>query len=100
MPAYMLDTDIASYIIKRSNDLVLKRLSRISVNDVCISAITCSELSFGVAVSPKRHVDEAALQLFLKHVQVLDYPQIAAEHYGEIRAHLKSKACPSGPMTC
>ena len=28
MPRYMLDTDTCSYIMKRSNDAVLKRLQR------------------------------------------------------------------------
>ena len=37
MPRYMLDTDTCSYIMKRSNDAVLKRLQKIPVSDVCIS---------------------------------------------------------------
>jgi predicted nucleic acid-binding protein len=44
MPRYMLDTDTCSYIMKRSNDGVLKRLRKVPVNDVCISVITKSEL--------------------------------------------------------
>jgi len=43
MPRYMLDTDTCSYIMKRSNDAVLKRLSAVPVSDVCISVITKSE---------------------------------------------------------
>jgi len=37
MPRYMLDTDTCSYIMKRSNDAVLKRLQEVRVSDVCIS---------------------------------------------------------------
>jgi len=37
MAVCMLDTDISSYIIKRSHDAVLKRLQLIPVGDVCIS---------------------------------------------------------------
>ena len=51
MPRYMLDTDTCSYIMKRSNDAVLKRLSKVPVHDVCISVITKSELLYGVEVS-------------------------------------------------
>jgi tRNA(fMet)-specific endonuclease VapC len=54
MPRYMLDTDTCSYIMKRSNDAVLKRLRKVPVNDVCISVITKSELLYGVELSPKR----------------------------------------------
>ena len=53
MPRYMLDTDTCSYIMKRSNDTVLKRLQKIPVSDVCISVVTKSELLFGVEVSPR-----------------------------------------------
>jgi|GEM_PF-3350038 predicted nucleic acid-binding protein len=44
MPRYMLDTDICSYIMKRSSEAVLKRLRKVPVSDVCISVITKSEL--------------------------------------------------------
>ncbi len=52
MPLYMLDTDNCSYIMKRSNDAVLKCLQKVPVNDVCICVITKSELLFVVEVSP------------------------------------------------
>lgn len=89
MPRYMLDTDICSYIMRRSSEVLLKRLKRVPVDDVCISAITKSELLFGVEVSPRRQQDEAALDAFLLYVDVLDFPDQAARHYAEIRADLK-----------
>jgi tRNA(fMet)-specific endonuclease VapC len=89
MVVYMLDTDISSYIMKRSHDNVLKRLQKVSVGDVCISAITKSELMFGVQVSPRQEQDQAALDAYLRHVLVLDYPDEAALHYAQIRADLK-----------
>ena len=90
MPRYMLDTDTCSYIMKRSNDAVLKRLQKVSVSDVCMSVITKSELQFGVEVSPRRKQDESALSAFLGYVEVLDFPDTASLHYGKIRAHLKT----------
>lgn len=89
MPRYMLDTDTCSYIMKRSNDSVLKRLQKVPVSDVCISVITKSELLFGVEVSPRRLQDENALTAFLGYVEVLDFTDIASLHYAQIRAHLK-----------
>jgi tRNA(fMet)-specific endonuclease VapC len=91
MAVYMIDTDISSYIMKRSHNHVLKRLQQVSVGDVCVSAITKSELLFGVAVSPRRQQDQAALDGYLRHVVVLDYPDEAALHYAQIRADLKSQ---------
>jgi tRNA(fMet)-specific endonuclease VapC len=89
MPRYMLDTDICSYIMKRSHDSVLKRLQNVPVHDVCISVITKSELLYGVEVSPRREQDEAALNAFLHYIEVLDFPDRAASHYAKIRAELK-----------
>jgi tRNA(fMet)-specific endonuclease VapC len=91
MPRYMLDTDTCSYVMKRSNDALLKRLRRTPLSDVCISVITKSELLYGVEVSPRRQQDEAALGAFLPYVEVLDFPDEAALHYATIRAHLKTR---------
>jgi tRNA(fMet)-specific endonuclease VapC len=90
MPRYMLDTDTCSYIMKRTNDVLLKRLQKIPVSDVCISVITKSELMFGVEVSPRRQQDEAALSAFLGYIEVLDFPDKASVHYAQIRADLKA----------
>lgn len=89
MRRFMLDTDTCSYIMKRSNQAVLKRLRAIPVSEVCISVITKSELLYGVEVSPRRTQDAAALQAFLPHVEVLEFPDDAATHYARIRADLK-----------
>jgi tRNA(fMet)-specific endonuclease VapC len=90
MPRYMLDTDTCSYIMKRSNDAVLKRLEQVPVGDVCISVITKSELLFGVELSPRRQQNEVALNAFLRYVEVLDFPDEASLHYAKIRADLKT----------
>ena len=91
MPDYMLDTDICSYIMKRSSQELLKRLQEVRVSQVCISVITKSELSFGVEMSPRRQQDEIALKAFLPYVDVLDFPDEAAPHYANIRAYLKTR---------
>ena len=90
MPRYMLDTDTCSYMMKRSNDAVLKRLQKVPVSDVCMSVITKSELLFGVEMSPRRRQDQAALSAFLGYIEVLDFPDIAALHYAQIPADLKT----------
>lgn len=93
---FLLDTDIASYIMKRSEPEVLKRLQHVRVGEVGISSITKSELEFGVAVSPRRQQDRAALDEFLRYVEVLDYPGNAAGDYSQIRADLKARGATIG----
>src|SRR5690349_17251795 len=90
MPRYMLDSDICSYIVKRSSQPLLKKLRQVRVSDVCISVITKSELLFGVEMSPRRQQDELALKALLPYVDVHDLPDQASSHYASIRAHLKT----------
>jgi tRNA(fMet)-specific endonuclease VapC len=85
----MLDTDISSYIMKRTYAQVLERLQRTEISDVCVSVITKSELMFGVEVSSRQSQDRAALDEFLRYVEVLDFPGEAALHYAQIRGTLK-----------
>jgi tRNA(fMet)-specific endonuclease VapC len=91
MSRYMLDTDTCSYIVKRSNDAVLQKLQAVPVADVSISVITKSELLFGVEISRRRAQDEAAVDAFLRHVEVLNFADEAAAHYARIRAALKKR---------
>jgi tRNA(fMet)-specific endonuclease VapC len=91
MPRYMLDTDICSFILKRSNHAVLRRLQEVAVDDVCISVVTAAELLYGVEISPRRDHDETSVEAFFRHVAVLDFPEEAAAHYVEIRAALKRR---------
>jgi tRNA(fMet)-specific endonuclease VapC len=42
-------------------------------------------------VSPRRRQDHAALDEYLRHVEVLDFPDEAALHYAQIRAALKAR---------
>ena len=91
MASYMLDTDTCSYIMKRSNQIVMKRLRAVAVPDVCISVVTKAELLYGVEVSPRRLQDGTALYAFLPHVEVLEFPDAAATHYAQIRADLKRR---------
>ena len=91
MARYMLDTDTCSYIMKRSNPAVLRRLKAVPVVDVCMSVITKCELQYGVEVSPRRAQDAAALAAFLPYVAVRELPDEVASHYAEIRADLKRR---------
>jgi tRNA(fMet)-specific endonuclease VapC len=92
----MLDTDTCSYIMKRSHPLVLKRVQSLPVSDVCMSVVTKAELLYGVAVSPRRAQDAAALAAFLPYVEMLDLDEEAAQHYAGIRADLKRQGAMIG----
>ena len=91
MAVYMLDTDICSYVMKRSSPGRLARLARTPLPDVCMSVVTRAELLYGVRGSPHHARDAEALRGFLTYVEVLDFPEQAAEDYAEIRSDLKGR---------
>ena len=98
MIRYMLDTDTCISLIKARPDKISRRLSRLPVEDVGISSVVAAELWYGVALSEKKKLNEAALRDFLDFVNVLDWPSGACPVYGRIRAHLKKKGTPIGAM--
>ena len=87
-PVYMLDTGTCVSVLTQTDKDASRRLSRTSVGEVCISAVTLSELCFGLKMSRGREQDRAALELFLRHVTVLDYPSSAGKDYATIREAL------------
>jgi tRNA(fMet)-specific endonuclease VapC len=92
----MLDTDTASYIMNKYSLNVIQRLQTEQLGTVCISAISGSELEYGVEVSPRKEKDLNSLRVFLRHVAALDYPSGAALDYAQIRAFLKARGTPIG----
>ena len=86
---YMLDTNICIYIIKHKPESVYRRLMKIRPEDVCISSITYSELSYGVEKSEQKDRNRLALTLMLSNIEILEFDTAAAEEYGNIRARLE-----------
>ena len=93
---YLLDTNTCIYVIKRSPPQVYKRLRKLRIGDVGISAITFCELQFGVTNSSKPEKNQLALTEFLAPVEVLDFPSAAAVTFGDIRSRLKRSGTPIG----
>jgi tRNA(fMet)-specific endonuclease VapC len=88
MNTYLLDTDICSYIMKRSHPPVLDKLRALDIQSIYISVVTEAELLYGMQLSSKPKQMRAAFDAFIKHVRVLDWDHAAAEHYADIRASL------------
>ena len=98
MIKHMLDTNICIYIIRKKLDGILRRLQRRRVSDIGVSAITLSELEYGVAKSTKPQQNKLALAEFLAPIEILPYDDMAAQQYGELRADLERKGAPIGSL--
>jgi tRNA(fMet)-specific endonuclease VapC len=61
------------------------------MHSVCISAITAGELAFGLAKRPEALALKAAVDEFLRRVQVLPWDDAVAKTYGTLRAQLQSQ---------
>ena len=87
----MLDTNICIYIIREKPARVLKRLRSFDISDIAISAITHSELQYGITRSRRRRANQHALTQFLSCLEILHNDDKAAVNYGQIRSHLEKK---------
>jgi tRNA(fMet)-specific endonuclease VapC len=95
---YLLDTNICIYIINKKPTKVIQKLISLNIDDAAISSITLSELEYGIQKSLRPIQNKLALAEFLVPIEVLDYNDLAAEKYGEIRAELEQKGNIIGAM--
>lgn len=96
---WMFDTDIMIYLINRrpGYERVARRMSGRSPGELRLSAITVSELRFGVANGEFRKENDAALEDLLDLFQLEDFPTEAAQDFADIRTALVSRGRPIGP---
>lgn len=95
MLKYMLDTNIAIYVIKRRPLEALATFNQ-HAGQLSISSITLAELLHGVEKSVKPDHNLRQVEDFISRLSVLEYCNKAAAHYGEIRADLERKGKPIG----
>lgn len=92
----MLDTDVASLIIRDPSSPVRAQLARALA--VCVSAITEGEMLFGLAKKPHALRLAAGVREFLRHVEILPWTSAAAQAYGGLRARLEGSGTPLGAL--
>lgn len=88
MLKYMLDTNIAIYVIKRRPAEALLKFNA-HASQLCVSSITLSELLHGVEKSAQPERNLLQVEDFISRLEVLPYGLKAAAHFGEIRADLE-----------
>jgi len=95
MLKYMLDTNIAIYVLKR-RPVELLEVFNLHAGQMCVSSITVAELLHGVEKSAMPDHNLLQVEDFISRLEVLLYGIKAAAHYGEIRANLEKKGTPIG----
>ena len=95
---YLLDTNIASYVIKGYAPVVRHHMKRASLAPLAISAVTEGELLYGVARRPEAARLRIIVREFLLRVSVQPWDSSAAGFYGELRAALEKLGSPMGNL--
>jgi len=95
---YLLDTNIASHIIKGDIAAVGERLRQVPMHQLAVSVITQAELLYGVA--KRGHPQGLATRVteFLLRVDVLPWTADVAQVYGDLRATCEAAGVTLAPM--
>ncbi|HEV7239024.1 MAG TPA: type II toxin-antitoxin system VapC family toxin [Thermoanaerobaculia bacterium] len=93
---YMLDTDTVSYALRGHEGVVTKILEH-PPSELCVSAITVSELRYGAARRNSKRLHNL-IDSFTGGVAVVAFDEFCAHHYGDIAADLEKRGAPIGQL--
>ena len=95
---YMLDTNMASYVVRGASVPLAARLMAVPMAQLCVSSVTQGEMLYGLARKPGAIGLRTAVREFLMRVDVLPWDSAAAMHYGVLRAALEASGTPLGNL--
>ena len=88
---YMLDTNTVSYLLRGQYNSIENHLKRVSISDVCLSAITEAELLRGVEKKPEATNLARLVHAFLIRTNVLPWDSKVAKEYALLRTACESE---------
>ena len=98
MTAWMLDTNIASHVIKGDRPEIIKRLVSLPMEDIVISSVTEGELLYGLAKRGYPKALSERVRQFLLRVDVLPWDHDVTRTYGDLRAACEAKGVTLAPL--
>ena len=98
MTVYMLDTNIASHIIKGDIPSVRDRLAAVPMHSVVVSSVTQAELLYGVAKRGYPKGLTTRVREFLIRVDVLPWTPGVASVYADLRTSCEAAGVTLAPM--
>jgi tRNA(fMet)-specific endonuclease VapC len=98
MTVWMLDTNIASHVIKGDRREIVDRLIALPIEDIAISAVTEAELLYGLAKRGYPKALSERVSQFLLRVDVLPWDHDVAKTYGDLRAACEAKGVTLSPL--
>ncbi|MDZ7856835.1 type II toxin-antitoxin system VapC family toxin [Sphaerotilus sp.] len=95
MTRYLLDTNAVSAALRGAPGID-QRLLALDADDWCISAVTHSELRYGLALRPEALRLARMVEAFLQTATTAPWDAAAAEVHGRLRAALRQRGTPIG----
>lgn len=96
MLKYLLDTNMVIYTIKNRPHQVREAFKR-HEGQMAISAVTWGELVFGAERSSNPAKNQSDIEGLAARLEILDFDDLAAAHFGQVRAELYAIGQPIGP---
>lgn len=93
--AFLLDTNIISYLVRDPRGTLALRVGRESFEDLVTSIVVIGEIAFGFVRRPSPRLERQTSDV-LRGIQIIDLDQTAATIYGSVRADLESLGTPIG----
>jgi tRNA(fMet)-specific endonuclease VapC len=93
---FLLDTNIASDLIRNPQGRVARRIDAVGADDVCTSIVVAAELRFGAARGASARI-AGLVEGLLMRLTVLPLESPADSVYGGLRTQLERAGTPIGP---
>lgn len=98
MTAWMLDTNIASHVIKGDRPEIIDRLVSLPMADIVISSVTEGELLYGLARRGYPKALSERVRQFLLRVDTLPWDHDVTQAYGDLRAACEARGITLAPL--
>lgn len=98
MRRYMLDTSVASHVIKGDIPRIREKLISFPIESIVISSVTQAELLYGLAKRSYPKGLSARVHEFLIRVDVLPWDHEVASVYGGLRAKCEASGISLSPL--
>lgn len=93
---YLLDTNVCIALINGGDRSVGARVLALTPGEIGLCSAVKAELIYGARRSQRVADNLARLRTFFRSFESLPFDDVAAEHYGVIRAQLESLGTPIG----
>ena len=96
MPGYLIDTNIWSFLLRRSSPKLIERFAKVQPNQLFLSPVVRGELEVGYLKGDKHPQRRQALDLIIATAQPLIIDQDTAVRYAQLRSQLEQAGTPLG----